>query len=306
MAADHNEPMKQELPTQGVARLTDWGVIRARGVDAQTFLQGQLTQDLASLPPGQARLAGYCSAKGRLLASFVAWRGVGDEWLLACSADLLAATLKRLSMFVLRAKVVLDDASAELPLHGLVGRAVPEIAVWSCQVEPTRTSIRLPDAMGLARALCAGEPPAGVPELPHAQWSGLEARSGVARIAAATSELFVPQMVNFDAVGGLSFSKGCYPGQEVVARSHYRGTVKRRGFVVEASAAMAPGQAIFDPAAPSEPAGQIVLAGDLGAGHAGFAELKIAAAGLPLTLGSAEGPALTVVELPYPLPAEPA
>lgn len=305
MAADHNETMNPELPAQGAVRLFDWGVIRARGADAQSFLQGQLTQDLASLPPGQARLAGYCSAKGRLLASFVAWRGTGDEWMLACSADLLAATLKRLSMFVLRAKVMLDDASTELPLHGLVGRAVPDLAVWSCRTEPTRSLIRLPDAMGLARALCAGALPAGLPEMPHALWLGLEARSGVARITEATRELFVPQMVNFDAVGGLSFSKGCYPGQEVVARSHYRGTVKRRGFVIEGPSAMAPGQSVFDPTAPSEPAGQIVLAGVLGPIHAAFAELKIAAAGTPLALGSVEGPALKIVDLPYALPTEP-
>src|SRR5450756_1132982 len=92
------------LSTPVAVRLTDWGVIRARGEDAGSFLNGQLTQEALKLDIGQARLAGYCSPKGRLLASFVIWRSSADEMLLACSADLLAATLKRLSMFVMRAK----------------------------------------------------------------------------------------------------------------------------------------------------------------------------------------------------------
>src|SRR5215831_15832952 len=108
------------LAAPAAVRLTDWGVIRARGEDSATFLHGQLTQDTQSLAPGQARLAGYCSPKGRLLASFVVWRAAPDEILLACSADLLAPTLKRLSMFVLRAKCKLTDASGEIALWGVM------------------------------------------------------------------------------------------------------------------------------------------------------------------------------------------
>ena len=102
----------------GALRLTDWGLIRAQGADAASFLHGQLTQDVASLPAGQARLAGFCSAKGRLLASFVLWRVDDQTIYLACSADLLAPTLKRLTMFVMRAKCKLSDASAEVSLYG--------------------------------------------------------------------------------------------------------------------------------------------------------------------------------------------
>ena len=125
MGADHNGRMSAHpsdaTSLQGAARLADWGVIRAVGEDAKTFLHGQLTQDVKQLAPGQARLAGYCSAKGRLLASFVVWQHGEGEVLLACSADLLAPTLKRLSMFVLRAKCKLSDATADVPLYGLAG-----------------------------------------------------------------------------------------------------------------------------------------------------------------------------------------
>jgi len=109
----------------GAVRLADWGVIRAAGADAATFLQSQLTQDVRGLDAERATLAGWCSAKGRLLASFVVWRPDPQTVLLACSADVLPAVLKRLSMFVLRAKCKLSDASAEWPLWGVAGGASP-------------------------------------------------------------------------------------------------------------------------------------------------------------------------------------
>ena len=121
MVADHNRRMNQTVAFEGVCRLDDWGLIRASGPDAASFLHSQLTSDVAKLGAGEVRLAGYCSPKGRLLASFMLWRDASGDILLACSADLLPATLKRLRMFVLRAKCLLSDASAELPLYGLVG-----------------------------------------------------------------------------------------------------------------------------------------------------------------------------------------
>src|SRR5678815_2466526 len=115
--------MSTDLPIGGVCRLADRGVIRASGADAATFLQSQLTNDVATLDTGRARLAGFCSAKGRLQASFVVWRSAADEFLLACSSSILAPTLKRLSMFVLRAKCTLSDASGELAIFALAGPA---------------------------------------------------------------------------------------------------------------------------------------------------------------------------------------
>jgi hypothetical protein len=301
----------------GALRLRDWGVICASGVDAASFLQGQLTNDVAGLGSGSARLAGYCSAKGRLLATFVVWRSAEGDLLLACSADLLAPTLKRLSMFVLRAKCRLTDASAELPLWGVVGVAAEGLLTdhalgqaWrAAPFGEGRQLVRLPDARiegcAFPRLLLAGagaEPQA--PLLDEAAWRWLEVHSGTARITAATTEQFVPQMVNLDLVGGVSFQKGCYPGQEVVARSQYRGTLKRRGYVVEADAALQPAQEVFDEADPTQPAGMVVLGGEHADSFAGLVELKISAAESgALHLGSAEGPRLRVSALPYELPS---
>lgn len=298
-------------------RLTDWGLVRASGRDARSFLHGQLTQDVLHLPADAARLAGYCSAKGRLLASFVTWAD-GDDVLLACSADLLPAALKRLSMFVLRAQCRLTDATAERPLWGLAGTAaVPGAAdalpVWGRAALAGAESIRLPDGQAggqaVPRGLAWGEPPPGLPALEPEAWRWLEATSGVARIVGATVEQFVPQMVNLELVGGVNFQKGCYPGQEIVARSQYRGTTKRRAYVVHATAPLAPGQEVFHAADPEQPAGLVVLAGRCDAApaeqrHAALVELKIAAAeGGALHAGAADGPALTLAAQPYPLPA---
>ncbi len=305
-------------PPDGALRLSDWGLIRAQGADARSFLNGQLTQDLLQLPVGQARLAGYCSAKGRLLASFVVWPRADDELLLACSADLLPTVLKRLSMFVLRAKCKLTDASAELALWGLAGPTAAQALGAGLQVlQRTATAdaelIRLPDArldgqpvLRALRCQAADQPAPPAPALPAAQWLALEALSGVPRIVAATVEQFVPQMINLELVGGVNFQKGCYPGQEIVARSQYRGTLKRRGFGIDAAVPMQPGQEIFHSADPEQPAGLVVLAGGLADGrHPGLAELKLNAVGDgSLHLGAADGPRLTLGELPYGLPQD--
>ena len=303
MVADDNRHMSA---LNGLCRLDDWGVIRAAGDDAKTFLHGQLTQDVLKLDDAQARLAGYCSPKGRLLASFVMWQRGPAEVLLACSADLLAPTLKRLSMFVLRAKCKLTDASAELPVHGLVGdvaAAAAPGAAWS----RTGDAIRLPDAAGTPRALWVGADPPAAPALDAAAWRWLEVQSGIPRIVAATVEQFVPQMVNLELVGGVNFQKGCYPGQEIVARSQYRGTLKRRAYLFESDAAAMPGQELFADSDPGQPAGLVAFAAPApdGSGRFGvLAETKIALASGPLHLGAADGPLLVPASLPYALPAE--
>lgn len=285
---------------EGAVRLSDWGVIRARGAEAAKFLHGQLTQDVLHLQDGQPRLAGYCSAKGRLLASFLMWRRGPEEVLLACSADLLPAVLKRLSMFVLRAQCKLSDASAELPLWGLAGPVAGGEG---------GEQLRLPEAVVAGRSVSrtlqvAGAEPAA-PRLDPEAWRWLEVHSGVARIVAATAEQFVPQMVNLELVGGVNFQKGCYPGQEIVARSQYRGTLKRRAYVMRGAEALQPGQEVFLASEPEQPAGMVALSGHWDGRHAALVELKIAAltAGT-LHAGSASGPMLTLDEQPYAIPAD--
>jgi folate-binding protein YgfZ len=244
------------------------------------------------------------------------WRSGPEEILLACSRDVLPPTLKRLSMFVLRAKCKLSDASAELQLCGLTG---PAAAQWLGSEAPSsawRTAsaagghaLRLPDVDGLERYLwCAPRelPAPDLPGLPQEAWSWLDVRSGIARITAATVERFVPQMVNFELVAGVNFRKGCYPGQEVVARSQYRGTIKRRSFLFETDVQAHPGQEVFqENDDPSQPAGMVVNAASFGGRHAALVEVKLAALDGPrLCLGAPGGATLQRVPLPYDVPLE--
>jgi folate-binding protein YgfZ len=293
----------------GVLALPDWGVIRATGPDAANFLQGQLTQDIAGLAPGQARLAGYCSAKGRLLASFIAWRPAPDSVLLACSADVLPATLKRLSMFVLRAKAQLTDASQELPVHGLAGSEAAALASrlgpWQVAEEHGGFVLRLPDADGVPRALRFGAMAPAAQALAPEAWSWLEVMSAVPRITASTAEQFVPQMVNLELLDGVNFRKGCYPGQEVVARSQYRGTLKRRSFLLASEGAAQPGQEVFHEADPAQPAGMVVNAASLNQRHVLLAELKLSVLDHgTLRLGAPDGPLLQRLPMPYEVPLD--
>jgi folate-binding protein YgfZ len=296
-------------PREGGLRLADYSLLRARGSDAATFLQSQLTQDVAGLPQGHARLSGYCSAKGRLLASFIVWRMDAEEFGLLCSTDLAAPLLKRLSMFVLRARCRLDDASAQWSVHGLAGAAATR---WlrDAAAAPGRTvtrdgawAIGLPAVEGAARYLWLQAPAAPAPELPaldEGSWHWLEVSSGVPRITAATMEQFVPQMINFERVGGVDFQKGCYPGQEVVARSQYRGTLKRRMHLFATPGMAQPGQEVFHSDDPSQPAGMVVNAAPEGTGSRLLAEVKIASVeGGSLHLGAAQGPQLRHLPLPY-------
>ena len=319
IGAMHPTPLPQTVSgpsISGAVRLADWGVIRAQGADAATFLHGQLTQDVLHLDRAQARLAGYCSVKGRLLASVVLWRSADDEFMLACSADLLATALKRLSMFVLRAKCKLSDASGEVSLYGVVGAAATgwlgDAALrtaWAVGAAGSAQVIRLPDAMGLPRILVARPSslaPAPWPEVSAADWNWLEVRSAVTRIMAATSDQFVPQMVNLELVGGVDFQKGCYPGQEVVARSQYRGTLKRRAMLFDCDALPAPGQEIFHSQDPGQPAGMVANAApNPGGGFSALVQVKLAALEHgTLHLGSADGPLLRPLVLPYAIPAD--
>lgn len=296
----------------GACRLDDWGLIRASGADAAGFLHTQLTSDVAHLGTGQARLAGYCSPKGRLLASFVIWHDPTGDLLLACSADVLAATLERLRKFVLRARCTLSDASTELRLHGVVGaRAGTWLgdaargAPWSRHESDGRIAVVLPQVDGRARALYVAAAAPDLPPIAVDAWRWLEVRSAIARIEAATVDRFVPQMLNYELLGGVDFKKGCYPGQEVVARSQYRGSVKRRSVLFEVDGAAAAGQDVFHDDDPTQPAGMVVNAAPQPRGFAAaslaLVEVRLAAlAGGSIRLGSADGPMLRQLEMPYP------
>ena len=307
--------------------LTQFGVIDATGDDAASFLHGQLTNDTQHLDAASARLAGYCSAKGRLLASLLTWRS-GDTIRLLLSKDLQAAVQKRLSMFVLRAKAKLVDASGELAVVGLAGDVRKALSsVFDAlpdgvhvQVDGTVGSlIRVPDALGRLRYLWIGPKAQVEAHLPAldatlkrvspAVWDWLDIRAGEPRITQPVVEQFVPQMVNFDVLGAVNFRKGCYPGQEVVARSQYRGTIKRRTSLANVAGELEtvrPGAELFHSGDPGQPCGMIVNAASAqGGGLDLLVEIKLAALESgSVHLGAADGPVLQFLALPYGLPTE--
>ena len=299
----------------GVARLSHLGVIRAVGDDAATFLQGQLTQDVVSMGLDTARLAAFCNAKGRMQASFVVFKRKNDdavdELLMVCNADILTQTLKRLSMFVMRAKVKLTDASADNLLYGIAGEAInsgtayPRI-YWSKHDFEGQNRVFLYPGAGFERVLCcvpAGLPPPPGADLPLNTWNWLEVQSGIAMISQPVFEAFVPQMLNYESVGGVNFKKGCYPGQEVVARSQFRGTLKRRAYVVYGPGEAHVGQEIFHASDAEQPCGLVAAcAANPSGGFDAIVSMQISAAlGGALTLGGPEGAALNLQPLPYPL-----
>ncbi len=301
----------------GIAALKNLGVIRAEGEDAIKFLQGQLTQDVALMGLNQAHLAAFCNNKGRMQASFVLFKRSEHEILMVCSADILQQTIKRLSMFVLRAKVKLLDASADFSLFGLVGSAIDAIESiadndrthWSKLDFEGQDLVFLYPGAGFERALwCApaATPPPGGTTLAPGIWEWLEVQSGIAMITQPIFEAFVPQMLNYESVGGVNFKKGCYPGQEIVARSQFRGTLKRRAYLLHGDAAMTLGQEVFHLLDSEQPCGMVAAcAAHPEGGFDAIVSMQTAAAldsdNGRLTLASAGGAALTLLALPYPL-----
>ena len=208
--------------TMECARLNRYGLLAVTGADARAFLHAQLTNDIANLPPERAALAGWCTAKGRLLASFLVIPSA-EGFLLQLARDLAPAVAKRLSMFVLRSKVKIADLSESWVQYGIWQALSPASDVtWDGDVATVRVDaarfLRIAPADKLSLAPTRGEE----------DWTLEEIRAGRPLISAATQDQFVPQMVNLEQLDAVDFRKGCYPGQEIVARAQYRGQVKRR------------------------------------------------------------------------------
>jgi folate-binding protein YgfZ len=220
------------------ARLSRYGLLSVTGADARAFLHAQLTNDIEHLAPDRWVLAGWCSAKGRLLATFLVVPAP-DGFLLQLARDLAEPVAKRLGMFVLRAKVKIADESERLAQFGLwdADLSGPDVS-WQANVATVRVGERRFLQLGPAAERAE---PAPADEV---QWTLQEIRAGRPLITRATQDQFVPQMVNFETIGGVDFHKGCYPGQEIVARAQYRGQVKRRMVHARAPAgvSLAPGQ----------------------------------------------------------------
>ena len=296
---------------QGIAPLPHLGIIRAAGSDAASFLHNQLTNDVLLMKEGQSRLAAFCNAKGRMQASFVVYKRSAEEVLLICRKDLIAQTVKRLSMFVLRAKAKLSDASEEFQMFGLAGDAAlatlngASTDAWQRHAVGTADVLTLYPALGQPRAFFIAPKddvaPTG-PAMSADLWQMGEVMSGIAWVELATFEAFVPQMLNYESVDGVNFKKGCYPGQEVVARSQFRGTLKRRAFIAQSPVAMTAGQEVFSSLDSTQPCGLVAQAANDDASHVAVLELQLSATeNSTLHLGTADGPVLSLLPLPYAL-----
>ena len=292
---------------QGIAPISHLGVIRVQGEDAASFLHGQLTNDFALLDMQHARLAAFCNAKGRMQASFIGFKRAQDDILLLLSKDLLAQTLKRLSMFVLRAKAKLSDATDQFQILGIVGTELlqADTPAWSLEQRDGAHWVQLYPVAGQARALWVAEANVAAPQGPALSadaWRWTEVAGGIATLSAPVFELFVPQMLNYESVGGVNFKKGCYPGQEVVARSQFRGTLKRRAYLVESAHAMHAGQEIFAADDAEQATGTVVQAAPAPTGGwQAIISMQTSASDQTLTLDGPQGAAVRVLSLPYPL-----
>ncbi|OGA19588.1 MAG: hypothetical protein A3I63_06490 [Betaproteobacteria bacterium RIFCSPLOWO2_02_FULL_66_14] len=265
------------------AALTDYGTIAVSGADARAFLHAQLTNDISGQTAQQARRAGWCSPKGRLLASFLVVPR-GEEFLLQVARDLVPVVLKRLRMFVLRSQVALTDASDDWSQYGVWGagaaHALDALGVSAAQADLEVNSsgeliaVRIAPAHhlllagGAQRARIAAALPAG----DASDWALEEIRAGLPRVVLATQDLFLPQMVNLELIGGVDFHKGCYPGQEIVARTQYRGQLKRRMVRLRSPQPLQPGQDLYADDGSGQPSGTVVNA----AGSEALAVLAIA------------------------------
>jgi folate-binding protein YgfZ len=331
MTNSAKNPSSSNTTSHGVSPLSDWGLILVEGPDAATLLQSQLSNSVLGLKRSFAgeiaqghdavRLVGYCSPKGRLLAS--AWIGLfpqseesDDRFALFLSKDIAAGIAKKLSMYVLRSKVKVIDVVNDFEIFGVYATSKTEIA---SAIQATDLAMQLPPVLNAGqsyeRALFARPKEGVINTIDESSsllfWNALEILSAIPRINLATQEQFVPQMINFESVAGIDFKKGCYPGQEVVARSQYRGAVKRRlqlaitENTVLASDLAKPGAELYHSNDANQPCGMVVLASqDAFAPHKIIlqAECKLDAllAG-EIHLGSISGPMLKIDQLPYSL-----
>lgn len=312
-----NTPLTQAFPECAITDLSHFGLIRISGNDSRSFLQGQLTNDINAVTPELVQLSSYCSPKGRMLGSF--WIFQRDEDLyLQLPCDRLEAIFKRLQMFVMRSQVSLADASGELARFGLSGECAAALLPFvppaddNCLTRDGLTVIRLPGDRPRFEVAGSPEVLTGIwsQALTRAEqtgagfWSLMDIRAGIPNVFEDTVEAFVPQMANLQLIGGVSFTKGCYTGQEVVARMQYLGKLKRRMYHARINTGQppAPGAEVFSPSSESgQGAGRIVdAAASPDGGYEVLAVLQISSAEADdLHLGDVDGPALQLLKLPY-------
>lgn len=325
-SADRQEP-ESKGQAGNIYALADLTVFQVTGVDAVSFLQGQITNDIASGNTNIAKLAGYCTAQGRLLATMVLNvypdQESGIPMVIGLlKKDLGQAVVKRLNMFILRSKVKLSltetlvygiKASEEqvLILEQMLSHDLPR-QPWQTVHAASGTWICAPSFNGYRLWwMATSEQFEQQSNILNActsrsanEWHALDIRCGLPWIETSTQDLFIPQTLNLDLIDGVSFTKGCYPGQEIVARSHYRGTLKRRmnlGYI-DNLVNILPGSDIFDQHHPEQPCGRLINAAqDENVTRILFEATFEATGHNALRLGGADGPDITLDPLPYDL-----
>ena len=304
---------------------TGFGLIEVSGSDAAAFLHGQVSSDVRALEPGRARYSSYNSPKGRMLANMIVLRlpaAFGnDGFFLLLAADLAETIRRRLAMFVLRAKVTVRDATGDYAIIGLAGpgradaaRAAFGVVPGAFEAQPIERGavvVGLPDGRLLVVCPRAQAPSLEADLLRHAKladehtWRRHDIEAGIPWIGAATSDLFVPQTANWEILGGVDFQKGCYPGQEIVARTQYLGRLKERLFAFHAAVPdIAPATKLHSPAFGDQACGTVVSAvPDPNGGCLLLAVVQVAAVeSADLRLGDEPGTPLALRPLPYALP----
>jgi tRNA-modifying protein YgfZ len=294
-----------------LADLSHLALLEFSGADAEAFLQGQLSCDVKAIAVGEQSLGSYCTPKGRMLASFFLVR-LPDRFLMLLSTSLAAAIHKRLKMFVLRSKVTINDITDTRALLGLSSRtdaSILEKARGDCAALPETVTVALgskrlivfsttENAPQLWQRLSAYLRPVGT-----GCWEWLDIQEGLPLITAATQDQLVPQMANLELIGGVSFKKGCYPGQEIVARTQYLGKVKRRMFRAHLEVPANPGESLYSDDLGDQASGLVVAAQPAPSG--GYDLLAVARLdsqeGSVIRLKAPDGPPLRFDALPYEL-----
>ena len=306
-----------------IADLSHLGLMAVSGPDAEIFLQGQFTNDVYHVEENRAQLSAWCSAKGRVLSNFLVFRRASSLYI-QLPNTLLDTIVKRLKMFILRADVCVTNASDELVRIGLSGPdASTELATIYGRPPPSEihaatrfddtTVIRL---RGTTPRYLIAAPQPTMTELwrqisvtasaiGHDAWALLDIRAGLATVYPQTSDEFTPQMLNLDVIDAVSFSKGCYAGQEIVARTQYLGRIKRRTYLarVYCDRLPEPGDTLYHcTGADAQPVGRILNAQWDSDGCALLAVVQVGATETStIHLGRERGPALEIIPLPYTL-----
>ncbi len=298
--------------------LSSFGTLRISGEDAQSFLQNLLSNDIRLVDATHAQLSSFNTAKGRMLAVFLIWRD-GDNYCVQLPISILEMMRKKLSMYVLRAKVKITDASNKQICLGVSGKKAAEILRKICGEVPSEnmgclatehahilkindTRFQIATSIEHAQALW-NQLGAAAQAVGSGCWDWLNIRSGIPVIVPKTQEAFVPQMANLDALGGINFKKGCYPGQEIVARMHYLGKLKRRMFLAHIASGDAPqaGDELFSADMEGQASGMIANVAP--APHGGYDVLAViqTASVESAQIKTIDGHILQILPLPYTL-----